>query len=177
MNSEPSTVRAIVREINQADALVEIEQGGCGRCHEPGGCGGQQLTQMFCSTPKTYRVANEIGAGVGDRVTGRGGRKAQDTTAGDGERAGEGKIGCQLVARRVEAVRPQIALHGGHRDGDQQAQQAEDDHELDERESLVVASPEHVCLRCSGTAYNCDNRLQQRACRPPGTPTCCLVSV
>ena len=69
MNSEPSTVRAIVREINQADALVEIEQGGCGRCHEPGGCGGQQLTQMFCSTPKTYRVANEIGAGVGDRVT------------------------------------------------------------------------------------------------------------
>ena len=69
MNSEPSTVRAIVREINQADALVEVEQGGCGRCHEPGGCGGQQLTQMFCSTPKTYRVANEIGAGVGDRVT------------------------------------------------------------------------------------------------------------
>ena len=69
MNSEPSTVRAIVREINQADALVEVEQGGCGRCHEPGGCGGQQLTQMFCSTPKTYRVANELGAGVGDRVT------------------------------------------------------------------------------------------------------------
>ena len=69
MNSEPSTVRAIVREINQADALVEVEQGGCGRCHDPGGCGGQQLTRMFCSTPKTYRVANEIGAGIGDHVT------------------------------------------------------------------------------------------------------------
>lgn len=69
MNSEPSTVRAIVREIDQADALVEVEQGGCGRCHEAGGCGGQQLTRMFCSTPQTYRVANEIGAGVGDRVT------------------------------------------------------------------------------------------------------------
>ena len=69
MNSEPSTVRAIVREISQADALVEVEQGGCGRCHEAGGCGGQHLTQMFCSTPKTYRVTNEIGAGVGDRVT------------------------------------------------------------------------------------------------------------
>ncbi len=69
MNSEPSTVRAIVREINQADALVEVEQGGCGRCHEAGGCGGQQLTRMFCSTAKTYRVANEIGARVGDRVT------------------------------------------------------------------------------------------------------------
>jgi len=69
MNSEPSTVHAVVREINQADALVEVEQGGCGRCHEAGGCGGQQLTQMFCSTPKIYRVANEIGARVGDRVT------------------------------------------------------------------------------------------------------------
>ena len=69
MNTEPSTVRAIVREINQADALVEVEQGGCGRCHEAGGCGGQQLTRMFCSTAKTYRVANEIGARVGDRVT------------------------------------------------------------------------------------------------------------
>ena len=69
MNSEPSTVHAVVREINQADALVEVERGGCGRCHEAGGCGGQQLTQMFCSTPKIYRVANEIGARVGDRVT------------------------------------------------------------------------------------------------------------
>ncbi|MBL8431576.1 MAG: SoxR reducing system RseC family protein [Dechloromonas sp.] len=69
MYPEPSTVRAIVREIDRDDALVEVEQGGCGRCHEAGGCGGQQLTRMFCSTPKTYRVANEIGAGVGDRVT------------------------------------------------------------------------------------------------------------
>ncbi len=69
MNSEPTTVRAIVLEIDQADALVEVEQGGCGRCHEAGGCGGQHLTQMFCSTPRTYRVANEIGARIGDRVT------------------------------------------------------------------------------------------------------------
>ncbi len=69
MNSELSTIRAIVREIGQADALVEVEQAGCGRCQEAGGCGGQHLTQMFCSTPRTYRVANEIGAGVGDRVT------------------------------------------------------------------------------------------------------------
>ena len=70
MNSELSTVRAVVREVNQAGTLVEVqEQRGCGRCHEPGGCGGQQLTQIFCSTPKTYRVANAIGAVVGDRVT------------------------------------------------------------------------------------------------------------
>ncbi|MBL0351291.1 MAG: SoxR reducing system RseC family protein [Dechloromonas sp.] len=70
MNSELSTVRAVVREVNQAGTLVEVqEQRGCGRCHEPGGCGGQQLTQIFCSTPKTYRVANAIGAVLGDRVT------------------------------------------------------------------------------------------------------------
>ena len=49
-------------------ALVEIEQGGCGRCHEAGGCGGQSLTQMMCGGAKQYRVANDIGAVVGDRV-------------------------------------------------------------------------------------------------------------
>lgn len=69
MSSEPSTIRAVVREIGQADALVEVEPEGCGRCHETGGCGGQQLTRMFCSTPRTYRVANQIGAGIGDHVT------------------------------------------------------------------------------------------------------------
>lgn len=68
MNDEQTTVRAIVRELEKEMALVEIEQGGCGRCHEEGGCGGQSLTQMMCSGPKQYRVANDIGAVVGDRV-------------------------------------------------------------------------------------------------------------
>lgn len=66
---EPSTVRALVRAIEGDEAIVEIEQGGCGRCHEEGGCGGQQLTQMFCSAPRTYRVRNATGSSVGDRVT------------------------------------------------------------------------------------------------------------
>ncbi len=70
MNTEQqSTVRAIVRELDGDSALVEVEQGGCGRCHEKGGCGGQQLTQMFCSGPRHYRVANDVGARVGDQVT------------------------------------------------------------------------------------------------------------
>ncbi|MBL8429661.1 MAG: SoxR reducing system RseC family protein [Dechloromonas sp.] len=69
MNTELSTIRAIVRAVDGRFANVEVEQGGCGRCHEKGGCGGQQLTQMFCSGPKIYRVENEIGASVGDRVT------------------------------------------------------------------------------------------------------------
>ncbi|MGE5472560.1 MAG: SoxR reducing system RseC family protein [Bacteroidota bacterium] len=68
MNQEASTIRAVVRALDGQEALVEVEQGGCGRCHEEGGCGGQQLAQMFCST-KTYRVENTIKAAVGDHVT------------------------------------------------------------------------------------------------------------
>jgi len=64
-----STVRAIVRAVDGNQAVVEVEAGGCGRCHEKGGCGRQNLTQMFCSQPKTYQVDNPTGAGVGDRVT------------------------------------------------------------------------------------------------------------
>lgn len=67
--AEETTIRATVRSLDGDEALVEVEQGGCGRCHEKGGCGGQQLTQMFCSGPKSYRVANPHGAHVGDQVT------------------------------------------------------------------------------------------------------------
>lgn len=66
--AEPTTVRAIVRSLDGNRAFVEVEQGGCGRCHEEGGCGGQQLTQMFCSGPKSYLADNFVQAGVGDRV-------------------------------------------------------------------------------------------------------------
>ena len=69
MIEEPNTIRAVVRALDGEEAIVEVEQGGCGRCHEEGGCGGQQLTQMFCSSPRTYRVGNAGGAQVGDRVT------------------------------------------------------------------------------------------------------------
>lgn len=69
MHAEQSTtVRGIVRAIEGDAALVEVEQGGCGRCHEEGGCGGQNLTQMFCSGPKSYQVANTFGAALGERV-------------------------------------------------------------------------------------------------------------
>lgn len=63
-----SVVRGIVRGVDSDGALVEVEQGGCGRCHEDGGCGGRPLTQMFCSGPKVHRVDNTIGACVGDKV-------------------------------------------------------------------------------------------------------------
>jgi sigma-E factor negative regulatory protein RseC len=49
-------------------ALIQAEGGGCGRCQEPGGCGGQSLVQMFCRTPRQYRVKNTCAAQPGDRV-------------------------------------------------------------------------------------------------------------
>lgn len=69
MSTEHTTIKAIVRNLDGKYVDVEVEQGGCGRCHEEGGCGGQQLTQMLCSGPKTHRVENTVGAEVGDRVT------------------------------------------------------------------------------------------------------------
>lgn len=68
MDHEPSTIRATVRSLDGDEAIVEVEHGGCGRCHERGGCGGQQLTQVFCNGQKTYRVENSLGAEVGDSV-------------------------------------------------------------------------------------------------------------
>ena len=69
MSQPENTVRAVVQQVDAGEALVEVEQGGCGRCHEKGGCGGQHLTQMFCSGPRHYRVDNAIGAIPGDHVT------------------------------------------------------------------------------------------------------------
>ncbi len=69
MQGEASTIRAVVRAVDADGVHVEVAQGGCGRCHEKGGCGGQHLTQAFCSGPRRYYVANDIGVQVGDQVT------------------------------------------------------------------------------------------------------------
>lgn len=69
MIEEANTVRAVVRGLDGREAIVEVEQDGCGRCHEEGGCGGQHLTQMFCSSAKSYRVENTVNAEIGDHVT------------------------------------------------------------------------------------------------------------
>jgi sigma-E factor negative regulatory protein RseC len=49
-------------------AFVRIAGEGCGRCHEPNGCGGNNLAQVFCLSPKIYRVLNFRGARVGEEV-------------------------------------------------------------------------------------------------------------
>lgn len=51
--------------------LVRLEfevNGGCGRCSEPGGCGGVSLAQPLCSKPKSMVVSDPMGLSVGDRV-------------------------------------------------------------------------------------------------------------
>lgn len=68
MEAGTNTIRATVTAVVGEEAMVQVKQGGCGRCHEKGGCGGQQLTQMFCGAPKMYRVDNPLGAVVGDEV-------------------------------------------------------------------------------------------------------------
>ncbi|MEI7429106.1 MAG: SoxR reducing system RseC family protein [Betaproteobacteria bacterium] len=50
-------------------ALVRMDETGCGRCHEEGGCGGNNLGKMLCSSPRIFRVMNSGKSSVGDRVT------------------------------------------------------------------------------------------------------------
>ena len=56
-----------VVEVENDLLLVMLDAQGCGRCHEPGGCGGQSLAQLSEST-RIYRLPNTIGAKIEDRV-------------------------------------------------------------------------------------------------------------
>jgi sigma-E factor negative regulatory protein RseC len=74
MESEATVIR-----LEGADALVELLQasGGCGRCHEAGGCGGgaSAIGQMLGPRCRIFRVRNSIQALPGDRVVVRMGEK------------------------------------------------------------------------------------------------------
>ncbi|MDR1996374.1 SoxR reducing system RseC family protein [Azonexus sp.] len=69
MEQGASTVCGVVRAVHGGQAEVAVDEGGCGRCHETGGCGGQNLGRMFAGAPRTYRVDNSLGVAVGERVT------------------------------------------------------------------------------------------------------------
>lgn len=60
--------QGVVAAIEGDFALVEVKNSGCGRCHEAGGCGGSSTSQLFCSTPRRFRVVNQIGAQLGETV-------------------------------------------------------------------------------------------------------------
>ncbi len=64
-----SDAKGIVTSLEGGHAIVQMDETGCGRCHEDGGCGGHNLGKMLCSTPKTFRVLNPGGASAGDSVT------------------------------------------------------------------------------------------------------------
>lgn len=61
--------KGTVVSVEGALAEVRLDETGCGRCHEEGGCGGHNLGAMLCRTPRIYRVDNPAKAQVGQRVT------------------------------------------------------------------------------------------------------------
>lgn len=64
-----SEARGVVSAIDGEYAIVRTDEaGGCGRCHEQGGCGGANVGRMFCRPPSSWRVLNSRGAIVGEHV-------------------------------------------------------------------------------------------------------------
>lgn len=63
---------AVVIGVEGADAIVRLDRGGegCGRCAEPGGCGGGSsvLGEMFGRRCSVFRIANAIEARPGQPV-------------------------------------------------------------------------------------------------------------
>jgi len=60
----------VVERIEDGFAWVRLTeiQGGCGRCHEPGGCGGARIAHAFGKTNELFRVATAEPVDVGQRV-------------------------------------------------------------------------------------------------------------
>ena len=62
-------VNGAVRRLEGAYAWVAVtEAQGCGRCNEPGGCGGVNIAKPFGASRQVLRVANDAGALVGEQV-------------------------------------------------------------------------------------------------------------
>lgn len=47
---------------------VDAGRGGCGRCNEPGGCGGARLSELFGPNRNEFEIENTIGALRGEEV-------------------------------------------------------------------------------------------------------------
>lgn len=61
--------QGIITAADGDHAIVRMDETGCGRCHEDGGCGGNNLGKMFCSAPRTFRVLNPGKLPIDQRVT------------------------------------------------------------------------------------------------------------
>ena len=63
----------VAQTLNGPEGLVLVRlefevNSGCGRCNEPGGCGGVSLAQPVCAKPKSMVLTDTLGLAVGDRV-------------------------------------------------------------------------------------------------------------
>lgn len=62
-------VMGVVRRVDAGDAWVDVAVGGgCGRCNEPGGCGGVNIARSFGGVARSVRVTNHIQALPGEAV-------------------------------------------------------------------------------------------------------------
>ena len=57
--------RVVVRQLADGEILVEPLDHGCGRCQEPGGCGGAMTS---CSKPRLFQAQDTMGVKVGEVV-------------------------------------------------------------------------------------------------------------
>lgn len=62
-------VKGVVQRLDAGYAWVDVSVAqGCGRCHEPGGCGGINLASPLAPRSRSVRVVNDIAAQPGEAV-------------------------------------------------------------------------------------------------------------
>lgn len=62
-------VNGVIQRLEAGYAWVDVSVAqGCGRCHEPGGCGGVNLARPMAPTRRSVRVVNDIDARPGESV-------------------------------------------------------------------------------------------------------------
>lgn len=59
---------AVVVAVDERHVTIRVEESGCGRCHQAGGCGSNSLGKLFCQTPRVFRIVNNGDYAVGARV-------------------------------------------------------------------------------------------------------------
>ncbi|MDR3086941.1 MAG: SoxR reducing system RseC family protein [Azoarcus sp.] len=62
--------RALVLRAGDGKAQLRLleQQGGCGRCDEPGGCHAPQFVNMFKGSKRVFTVDDALGLQAGERV-------------------------------------------------------------------------------------------------------------
>lgn len=62
-------VKGVVSRVEAGYAWVDVSvEQGCGRCHEPGGCGGVNIARPFAASTQTVRVPSSIEVQPGEAV-------------------------------------------------------------------------------------------------------------